>query len=49
MLEHGGLVPDQPDAVVEGAVLDHLEGDVRVAVVNAFRTGGSGDYGRANV
>ena len=36
VLEHAGLVLDQLDAAVEGPVLDHFEGDVRVAVVDAF-------------
>ena len=36
VLEHAGPVFDQLDATVEGAVVDHLEGDVRVAVVDAF-------------
>jgi hypothetical protein len=36
VLEHAGLVLDQLDAAVEGAVLDHLEGDVRIAVIDAF-------------
>ena len=36
VLEHAGPVLDQLDATVEGAVLDHLEGDVRIAVVDPF-------------
>src|ERR687892_672275 len=44
VLEHAGLVLDQLDAAVEGAVLDHLEGDVRVAVVDAFCARGPGDH-----
>jgi len=43
VLEHAGLVLDQLDAAVEGAVLDHLEGDVRIAVVDAFLAR-SGDH-----
>ena len=44
VLEHAGLVLDQLDAAVEGPVLDHLEGDVRVAVVDAFCARGPGDH-----
>jgi hypothetical protein len=44
VLEHAGLVLDQLDTAVEGAVLDHLEGDVRVAVVDAFCARGPGDH-----
>src|SRR3954454_12530510 len=43
VLEHAGLVLDQLDAAVEGPVLDHLEGDVRVAVVHALFARGPGD------
>src|SRR5215207_5034219 len=42
--EHAGLVLDQLDAAVEGAVLDHLEGDVRIAVVDAFCARGPSDH-----
>src|SRR5215207_5398393 len=44
VLEHAGPVLDQLDAAVEGAVVDHLEGDVGVAVVDAFCAGGAGDH-----
>src|SRR3954451_9273557 len=44
VLEHAWLVLDQQDAAVEGPVLDHLEGDVRVAVVDAFFARGPGDH-----
>ena len=44
VLEHAGLVLDQLDAAVEGAVLDHLEGDVRIAVVDTFFARGPGDH-----
>src|ERR671910_852815 len=44
VLEHAGPVLDQLDAAVEGAVVDHLEGDVRVAVVDAFCSRGAGDH-----
>src|SRR4051812_50158494 len=44
VLEHAWLVLDQLDAAVEGPVLDHLEGDVRVAVVDAFLARGPGDH-----
>lgn len=44
VLEHAGLVLDQLDAAVEGAVLDHLEGNVRIAVVDAFFARGPGDH-----
>src|SRR5690606_41134471 len=43
-LEHGGLVLDQLDTAVEGAMSDHLQGDVRIAVVDAFRARGPGDH-----
>src|SRR5215475_8607657 len=44
VLEHAWLVLDQLDAAVEGPVLDHLEGDVRVAVIDAFCARGAGDH-----
>src|SRR3954463_6934215 len=44
VLEHAWLVLDQLDAAVESPVLDHLEGDVRVAVVDAFLTRGPGNH-----
>src|SRR4051794_20002803 len=44
VLEHAWPVLDQLDAAVESPVLDHLEGDVRVAVVNAFFARGPGDH-----
>src|ERR1700710_324493 len=44
VLEHAGLVLDKLDAAVEGPVLDHLEGDVRVAVVDAFFARGPSDH-----
>ena len=44
VLEHAELVLDQLDAAVEGAVLDHLEGDVRIAVVDAFFARSPGDH-----
>src|SRR3954463_1649349 len=44
VLEHAWLVLDQLDAAVEGPVLNHLEGDVRVAVVDAFFARGPGDH-----
>src|SRR5918994_1618173 len=44
VLEHAGPVLDQLDTAVEGAVVDHLEGDVRVAVVDAFCARGAGDH-----
>src|SRR5918997_294932 len=44
VLEHAWLVLDELDAAVEGAMLDHLEGDVRVAVVDAFFARGPGDH-----
>src|SRR5215213_1092360 len=44
VLEHARLVLHQLDAAVEGPVLDHLEGDVRVAVVDAFCARGPGDH-----
>src|SRR5215211_8827522 len=44
VLEHAGLVLDQLDAAVEGPMLGHLEGDVRVAVVDAFCTRSPGDH-----
>ncbi|AOW89918.1 hypothetical protein BC342_29135 [Streptomyces olivaceus] len=37
MFEHAGLVLDQLDAAVEGPVLDGVEGDIRIAVVDALR------------
>src|SRR3954469_6563328 len=42
--EQAWLVLDQLDPAVEGPVLDHLEGDVGVAVVDAFCARGSGDH-----
>lgn len=36
VLKQAWPVLDQLDAAVEGPVLDHFEGDVRVAVVDAF-------------
>src|SRR5687768_10696461 len=44
VFEHAWLVLDQLDAAVESPVLDHLEGDVRVAVVDAFIARGPGDH-----
>src|SRR6187431_384596 len=44
VLKHAGLVLDQLNAAVEGAVLDHLEGNVRIAVVDAFLARGPGDH-----
>src|SRR5690349_22743310 len=45
VLEHAGLVLDQLDAAVERAVPDHLEGDVRIPVVDAFGARGPRDHG----
>ena len=42
MLEYAGPVLDQLYAAVEGSVLDHFEGDVRVAVVDALCARGPG-------
>jgi hypothetical protein len=36
VLQHAGPVLDQLGAAVEGAVVDHVEGDVGIAVVDAF-------------
>src|SRR3954463_2399174 len=44
VLEHAWLVLDQLDAAVESPVLDHLEGDVRVSVVDPFFARGPGDH-----
>src|SRR5262245_10514512 len=44
-LEHAWPVLDELGAAVEGAVVDHVEGDVGIAVVDAFRAGGTGDHG----
>src|ERR671919_2844440 len=44
MLEDAGPVLDQLDAAVEDAGVDHLEGNVGVAVVDAFRSRGAGDH-----
>jgi hypothetical protein len=44
VLEHTGPVLDQLDAVVEGAAVDHLEGDVGVAVVDALGARGAGNH-----
>src|SRR5882672_9458424 len=44
VLEHAGPVFDQLDAAVEGAVIDHLEGDIRVALVDAFCSRRAGDH-----
>jgi hypothetical protein len=44
VLQHPGPVLDQLGAAVEGAVVDHLEGDVGIAVVDAFCTRGAGDH-----
>src|SRR4051812_45808884 len=43
-LQHAWLVLDQLDAAVESLVLDHLEGDVRVSVVDPFFARGPGDH-----
>src|SRR5687768_6582111 len=45
-LEHARPVLDELDAAVEGAVVDHIERDVGIAVVDAFRAGGTGDHGK---
>ena len=44
-LEHARPVLDELDAAIEGAVVDHVERDVGIAVVDAFRAGGTGDHG----
>ena len=44
-LEHARSVLDELGAAVEGAVVDHVERDVGIAVVDAFRAGGTGDHG----
>lgn len=44
-LEHARPVLDELDAAVEGAVVDHVERDVGIAVVDAFRASGTGDHG----
>ena len=43
VLEHAWPVLDHLDAAVEGAMVDHLEGDVGVAVVDALLSRGPGD------
>src|SRR5947209_15523245 len=42
--EDTGPVLDHLDAAVEGAVVGHLESDVRIAVVDALCSGGAGDH-----
>src|SRR5574339_339787 len=44
-LEHARPVLDEQGAAVEGAVVDHVERDVGIAVVDAFRAGGTCDHG----
>ncbi len=39
------LVLDELDAAFEGAVVDHVEREVGIAVVDAFRADGTGDQG----
>ena len=44
-LEHARPVFDELDAAVEGAVVDHVECDVGIAIVDALRAGGTGNHG----
>src|SRR5918995_1611802 len=44
VLKYLGSVFDQLDVAIEGAVVDHLECDIRVAVVDAFCSRGAGDH-----
>src|SRR4029453_3698575 len=44
VLEHPGPVLDELDAAVEGAVVDHLQGDVGIAVVDALCSRGACDH-----
>ena len=42
MVEYAGSVLDELGAAVEGFAVDHVEGDVGIAVVDAFRAGCAG-------
>src|SRR5688572_9975707 len=44
VVQHPRPVLDHLDAAVEGAVIDHVEGDVRVSVVDPFGARGTGDH-----
>ena len=44
VVEYAGPVLDELDAAVERSAIDHVERDVGVAVVDAFRSRGAGDH-----
>src|ERR687897_3134137 len=44
VLQDAGPILRQLDAPVEGAAADHVEGDVRVAVVDPLGSRGTGDH-----
>src|SRR5439155_12389477 len=44
VVEYARPVLDELDAAVEGSAIDHVERDVGVAVVDAFRSRGAGDH-----